>query len=161
MRILCIYPAKIRSNYRTHQLVGAPGNALPALGSSTACLCHDTIAHWSRSSFWRSISVTVAPFLSISFRSSESRNSLRFATALHHLERSLQRRKRRREEGRGRRDEIHPTNSQSLILYWILAITTAVITKEIQEWNSLPSEVRTLELSTALRTKLWTYMFNK
>ena len=98
--------------HTTHQFVGAPGNPLPALGSSTACLCHDSIAHWSRSSFWRSISGTVAPFRSISYRSSESRNSLRFATALHHLERSLRRRKgggrrkkRREEERRKRREE--------------------------------------------------------
>ena len=44
--------------------------------------------------------MTVAPFRSISFRNSESRNSLRFATALHHLERSLE-----EEEERGNEEE--------------------------------------------------------
>ena len=45
--------------------------------------------------------MTVAPFRSISFRNSESRNSLRFATALHHLERSLE----EEEEERGNEEE--------------------------------------------------------
>ena len=33
--------------------------------------------------------------------------------------------------------------------------------KGIQEWNSLPPEIRTLRSSTAFRTKLRTYMFNR
>ena len=32
--------------------------------------------------------------------------------------------------------------------------------KGTQEWNSHPSEIRTLGSSTAFRTKLWTYMLN-
>ena len=101
VHIVC---ATVSTIMDTHQFVGAPGNPLPALGSNKACLCHDSIAHWSRSSFWRSISVTVAPFRSISFRNSESRNSLRFATALHHLERSLEEEEEEEEE-RGKKKE--------------------------------------------------------
>jgi len=33
--------------------------------------------------------------------------------------------------------------------------------KGTQEWNSLPSEIRTLGLSTTFRTKLWTYMLSR
>ena len=112
VHIVC---ATVSTIMDTHQFVGAPGNPLPALGSNKACLCHDSIAHWSRSSFWRSISVTVGRFRSISFRNSESRNSLRFATALHHLVRSLEeererkwawkRRRRRKDKKRGERIE--------------------------------------------------------
>ena len=35
------------------------------------------------------------------------------------------------------------------------------IFKGIQDWNSLPSEIRTLKSSTTFRTKLWTYVFNR